>query len=991
MGAAKYNKEIGRIRRIIFKTEEKAFGFIEGNSNTNGKDYYFKLVKDDDYYLDRGDLVSFKPREYDDGNYSAFNVMILDKDTAFWKTLYSENGQNLYEKIKPNLGVKDLNKIWKRIPVDEILNHKWLLKDIEGPEAVPLVNTLITRDPDNYKELILELIAQNKEAFQALVTRKKYPKIIDYIEKSVPDDYLLEHEWVLKNLIGDNSPSFLDRLISKDPDKHKELILKLIEQNRILFRSVITKREFQNTIDYIQNNKDALEKLGTSLPEFITTNGLADSGATDLESIPRHLITENVLGCFPYKKRIEFLICHDDLREQYKDYFKRLIKYSYHFEDDLLSTLPEKVITEEILKLFDTESQLSYFFSHEEIFKNYYDYFKSIAPCYKGNLCKFPFMSLMTLKCFSFSKQKEYLLKKYSDTNGLIEDPVLLDYLRYLLVHSTEIFKLDEIPEDLLTDDIFHKLPLYERLSFYGDRIIKYFDNTALKNRYLKEWEKAALEEIDKIEAGTVNPLFVTESVFNAFNKNQKTEYVMKTLLKVEELDKRIDPEILLDRLPQCGDFKLEEIGNLPRRFLDDRRLLDALKCSNNTPREKVLFIYQLVKTSKLSKELIDCLQPEEGTIYAPVHYLAHYSCSNDSSDLELMNKSFIELKKTTSNLLKENDYDTVAEELSVILPTCHNRTSLDYGTKYRYFCDAVFEKDRKTDSKQNASNSWCRGYRKYRNHGNWVGNGVCPGNIPYRSDYTEWTIVELFDAFKAVRKLKVPKLQYPEDYIPKICGTFNWLFKNRQLIECSFCHELMEEDMAYSKERTDKDDTDVFAAYINTVYGCKKAQDENSKHDYKVYLNHCHVCREDSTIDSRVSHFQDIKNNRKFYLCMECGSGGYERHYVLNGNKGYYEYEYVTTPGTVCPNCGSDNMEYIGRIILKGVYQHVFQCNDCLHKIGLRNWDFERFYPAGTLYAGENLRGKGFIQEGYELYKDNVLFKVYDSRLKMLVDVTSE
>ena len=162
MDEAKYNKEIGRIKCIVFKTVEKAFGFIEGNSNTNGKDFYFKLFKDDDYYLDRGDLVSFRPREYNDGSYSAFNVTLLDKDTAFWKTLYSENGQNLYEKIKLNLRTKDLNKIWKRIPVDQMLNHEWLLKDIEGPEAVSLVNTLIKRNPENYKELILELIAQNK-------------------------------------------------------------------------------------------------------------------------------------------------------------------------------------------------------------------------------------------------------------------------------------------------------------------------------------------------------------------------------------------------------------------------------------------------------------------------------------------------------------------------------------------------------------------------------------------------------------------------------------------------------------------------------------------------------------------------------------------------------------------------------------------------------------------------------------------------------------
>ncbi len=125
----------------------------------------------------------------------------------------------------------------------------------------------------------------------------------------------------------------------------------------------------------------------------------------------------------------------------------------------------------------------------------------------------------------------------------------------------------------------------------------------------------------------------------------------------------------------------------------------------------------------------------------------------------------------------------------------------------------------------------------------------------------------------------------------------------------------------------------------------------------------------------------------------MECGGGGYEKRYVITGNNGYYEYDYVTIPGTICPKCGSDNMKYIGKKKLERINQHVFQCNEknCGHEIGLRDQNFKKFYPPGTLYAGENLRGKGFIREGYELYKNNVLFKVYDSRLKRLVDVTSE
>ena len=186
-----------------------------------------------------------------------------------------------------------------------------------------------------------------------------------------------------------------------------------------------------------------------------------------------------------------------------------------------------------------------------------------------------------------------------------------------------------------------------------------------------------------------------------------------------------------------------------------------------------------------------------------------------------------------------------------------------------------------------------------------------------------------------------------------------------------------------YSKENPYRDNGNIFAVYVNTVASCTEVQDKYSEHDYYVYLSHCHVCGEDSVIDSRESHFQDKYGNVKFYLCMQCGSGGL----IKRSESNYY---YVTKPGTVYPKCGSDNMKYIGRTKLEGVYHHVFQCNekDCRHKIGLRDWNFNRFYPAGALYDGENLRGKGFIREGYELYKDNVLVKVYDSNLKRLVNV---
>lgn len=983
MDEAKYNKQIGRIKRMVFKNDGEVYGFIEGNSSTNGKDYYFKPVKDEDLYLDRGDLVSFRPREYDDGKYSALNVMLLEKDTAFWNFLCSQNGESLYEKIKSSLGTRDLKKIWERIPVDQLLNHEWLLKGMEGPEAVSFLNSLIIKVPESHKELIQKLIAQNRETFKTLDIRKKYPEIIDYIEKSIPYDYLLEHEWLWGILTPVGSASFLDSLVSEDPENHKELILKLIEQKRILFQKLTIKSRFQNIIDYILKNEEALEKIGSSLPEFITNNGLAVSGAIDLESIPRHLITEGVLDCFDYKKCILFLVEHDDLKNRYQDYFTNLIRNSSRIDDNLIFSLPENVITKEVFQLFKIKDKVYYLLNHKEKLKECYEYFKSLARDYKGELDVNLSIPLDVLKCFNFSQQREYLFKKYNETNGLKEDPALLDHLKYLLANSTEIFTLDGLPEELITEGVVQKLPVYDMLSYYDERIKECFNNAALKNEYLKLREKAIIEKINTIEAGKINPVYVTEPVFNAFNKNQKTEYVMNALLKVGEQDKTTDSEILLDRLSQCGDFKLEEIGSLSKKYLKDRRLLDALKKSHNEPAEKVRFIYQLVNSSKLSRELVDCLQPEEGSVYAPVHYLVRYSYTNDRKDFELMHHSFYTLKKHVYQSLYETDCYVVKQELSVILPVCNETIFLKYGSTYRFLCDAVFQKDPVTESKTNASESWCRGFRRSFPHYDPRREGdSCPTNIPRGSMYENWTIVELFNKLK-ITPVLVEGITYPEDYIPKICGAFNSLFKLRHLLNCRFCGKLMKFDGKYSKENPYRDNGNVFAVYVNTIASCTEAQDQYSEHDYYVYLSHCHVCGEDSVIDSRDSHFQDKYGNVKYYLCMQCGSGGLIKRSENN-------YHYVTIPGTICPKCGSDNMKYAKRIESKKAVYHVFQCNErnCQHKIELLGWNFDRFYPAGTLYVGEDLRGKGFIREGYELYKDNVLVKVYDSRLKRLVDV---
>lgn len=910
---------VGFIKRIIFK-EDHSYGFIKGNLVTNGLDCYFEVKN---FSLKTGDFVSFEVHKRKDGKYFASNVVPLGAKSDLWKMLCSPNGKDLYDWIKACLNEDDFRRFW-----------------------------------DDF-----------------------------------PDNFYTENEWILQNLTGRNTLRYLDSLVSNEPESHEKLILKIIEQNKTEFLSYRSffvnhiKSFYPKILDYILEHDTVMDIMGADLPKLIDNIG---SQTLTLDRIPERFITENILNKYTGEQVVRYLSDHDELREKYQRCFVNNVNFACDVRKYFYLSLPEKVITKDILKLLSPKDQINCILNHQGLLDKFYECFKKLAEEYKAELDSNIIFTVKALECFSYQQQKRYLLQYYNDSLNRIvflsyddqfnsrkkNDEELIGYLKNLVLNKTEIFSLEEIPKDLLNEEIIPNLSLHDKLTYYQQQIGKYAEEETQRKTYKAKWQRTVLENVSKVDVSLIDTRFVTKSIFDAFSKDQKSDYVVEQLLKYSEWIHTIHPDAFLNLLSQCGNLKLEKIGKLSKSFLDDQRLLLALQKSNNTPCEKVLFIYQLVKNYKMTKNLISCLEPDEGSIYAPVHYLACYYFSKNEQDYYHMHESFLKLIESVYKKLENSAYDIIAEELYYILPSCCHREYLQFGSEYRYFCDAVFAKESDSNNKCNAPKSWCRGSRSYIENSQY-NEDICPHSFSYRRlSYNQWTLAELFDKLK-ITPLLVVGLKHPEDYIPKICSAFNWLFKKRQLLECSFCHKLMQFDLAYSKERQSKANTNIFAAYVNTVAGCIEAKDEKSKHDYRVYLNHCHTCGEDTVIDSRVSHFQDFFNNRKYYLCMECGSGGIYNDY------------YVTVPGTICPKCGSDDMQYLGYDKLRGYKQHIFQCNECRHKVGLRKMElFNRLYGKMNLKKGENLQGKEIISKEYELYRDNVLVKKYDVNLKKLVDV---
>lgn len=163
---------------------------------------------------------------------------------------------------------------------------------------------------------------------------------------------------------------------------------------------------------------------------------------------------------------------------------------------------------------------------------------------------------------------------------------------------------------------------------------------------------------------------------------------------------------------------------------------------------------------------------------------------------------------------------------------------------------------------------------------------------------WEHWTLVEFFEAL-GIQAENYVSMRNDEKYILKLAGWVNRINDIKQRLFCFDCNKPLEPDLTYSKN---------FARYNITVAQCPDCKD-------KVYFNHCWNCHH--IIDSRQSK---MKYNN-YYICIACGSGPQPS----------YKSEPILKQGSICPNCGTHDMEDFPND------SNIKQCKNCNHKIHLK------------------------------------------------------
>lgn len=236
----------------------------------------------------------------------------------------------------------------------------------------------------------------------------------------------------------------------------------------------------------------------------------------------------------------------------------------------------------------------------------------------------------------------------------------------------------------------------------------------------------------------------------------------------------------------------------------------------------------------------------------------------------------------------------TTPLDLDPVLPTCENRV-IEY-------CEAKpwFTPEDKEQGYAKAPKAFCPRANKPCGlfAGDVVESGLIGACLYANCDQkiTKWSLLELIENVGIVPKL--PELQRPDEYVPKLSGWVNRLNEIRERLKCSVCAKIMRPNYKYARN---------LAKYNATVVSCQ----DGVNHDKDIYLNHCWACHK--IIDSRESRIR----KEGYYICIHCGSGP--------------QFETRYRQGDVCPKCGGS------------MYQSKFNSNsyycpnrDCKHEIWL-------------------------------------------------------
>ena len=163
---------------------------------------------------------------------------------------------------------------------------------------------------------------------------------------------------------------------------------------------------------------------------------------------------------------------------------------------------------------------------------------------------------------------------------------------------------------------------------------------------------------------------------------------------------------------------------------------------------------------------------------------------------------------------------------------------------------------------------------------------------------WAHWTLAELFEAL-GIQPESYLSIRTDERYILKLAGGVNRLNEIKQRLYCFDCKTPLKPDLTYSKN---------FARYNITVATCPDCND-------KTYFNHCWNCYH--IIDSRQSKIM----YENYYICIACGAGPQPK----------YKSEPILPQGSICPNCGTPDMEESPNDA------NVKKCKKCKHEIHLK------------------------------------------------------
>lgn len=535
---------------------------------------------------------------------------------------------------------------------------------------------------------------------------------------------------------------------------------------------------------------------------------------------------------------------------------------------------------------------------------------------YRSEYCE-ELKSLYRTSDLLYSRLKEtdkikFLFENYGEDNDLEYLLSKLEMINSSYIHKLE-YKAELYPIIEKSNLIFERLNCICQVEYLSTHYSKIEDENYIK-------EKFRQIDISLVEINTLNilPQSVIEydKIWNMLSEFLRIRYYLSKYKELKPKD-LVEMEKYYDNLEDYERVELDEIitrdSNLTVRFpklmLPERQVIFFF--NKEIDWRAISWEAQIMAIFKLSKEDLEYGFLREYKKEIVNNKLVYAACKIlFAKNITNKYKEFMDAHDLIQEYVVERAWDLDHKiNLDVIIPRCEGQKSLVYGR----YCDCKpWNRKIKMDDEINVVEEetiYCPYKRKevsqvgYRE----VGGTPCAKLKPdIHKAWNEWSFKELIFKSGIMPVLDTRTMYY--EYTNKVSGWVNRLNEIRERLRCSKCNKVCKPNYKYSKN---------LAKFNTTVITCIDAH-SGENHDKNVYLNQCWNCQ--GIIDSRESKIKV----EDYYLCIKCGAGP------------QYPKEY--TVGSICPKCGSANME-ISELYTNEYYKKSthYECKDCNHIIDIR------------------------------------------------------